>query len=442
MRAASPIVGPVHRGLHLPPTFRALRHRNFRLWFFGQGVSLIGTWMQTMAQQVLIYRLTDSAAALGIISFIGLIPLLPLALWGGSVADRAPKRTVLLITQTASLVQALLLAALTWTGAVQIWHVYAMAFLLGAVNAVDLPVRQAFTLEMVEGKEDLTNAIALNSTIFNLARALGPALAGLAVATTGEAMAFLINALTFIAVIISLVLMRDLPRPAHGRGNTSLARHMSEGIRFVFRQQSILVLISLVAVSAFLSMPYSTLMPVFADPVLADSARPVVGFLCSGAHSLLRCESPEALPLGMLLTMVGIGAMVGALLVASLPDNARRGRMLTIGNLSFPLMLVVFAVSRSFLASLSILFFVGVAFVWQNSLANTLLQFVTPDEVRGRVMSFYSLTFQGAMRVGGLQAGVTADGIGASLTVGIGAAASLVYGLFVAIRFPKVREMQ
>ena len=166
------------QGSRLPPTFRALRHRNYRLWFFGQGVSLIGTWMQTMAQQVLIYRLTGSAAALGVISAIGLIPLMPLALWGGSIADRAPKRTIILIAQTVMMIQAFVLAALAWTGAVQVWQVYALAFVLAAAQAVDLPARQAFTVEMVEGKEDLTNAIGLNSAMFNGARAHGSGAGG------------------------------------------------------------------------------------------------------------------------------------------------------------------------------------------------------------------------------------------------------------------------
>src|SRR5512140_3515857 len=189
-----------------PATFRALRHCNYRLWFFGQGTSLVGTWMQTMAQQVLVYRLTGSAAALVIVSFIGLIPLIPLSLWGGSISDRFSKKTVILWAQVVMLVQAFILSALTASGHIQIWHVYVMAFILGAATAVDLPARQSFTVEMVEGKEDLTNAIGLNSAIFNAARALGPALAGLVVAATGEAIAFFLNGLSFVAVIISLLM--------------------------------------------------------------------------------------------------------------------------------------------------------------------------------------------------------------------------------------------
>ena len=394
-----------------------------------------------MAQQVLVYRLTGSAAALGMINFIAVIPLVPLALWGGSLSDRAPKRTVILVAQIIMLIQALMLAALTWTGVVQVWHVYALALVLGAANAVDMPARQAFTVDMVEGKEDLTNAIGLNSAMFNGARALGPAMAGLAVAATGEGTAFLLNGLSFVAVIISLLLMRDLPDSSCPNKDAGLKSHMAEGVRYVMKQQVILVLISLIAVSAFLSMPYNTLMPVFANVVLQDSARPMITFVCGGERPWMHCQAPEALPLGILLTAVGVGAVAGALLVASLPESARRGRMLTIGNLAFPLVLLLFAASRSFVLSLVLMLLVGISFVWQNALANTLLQIVTPDELRGRVMSLWSLTFQGMMRVGGLQAGFVADWIGAPLSVGIGAAISLGFGLFVAVRFPKVRKM-
>jgi MFS family permease len=427
--------------LRLPATFRAFQHRNYSLWFVGQGISLVGTWMQTMAQQVLIYRLTGTATSLGIISFIGLVPLIPLSLWGGSITDRFPKRTIILITQTVMLVQAFLLAALTWSGTVQIWHVYIMAFILGAATAVDLPARQAFTVDMVEGKEDLTSAIGLNSAMFNAARAIGPALAGIVVATTGEAIAFFFNGLSFIAVIISLLMMRGLPKPIHQAQVESPIQHMTGGVRFIIQRQTILILISLIAVSAFLSMPYNTLLPVFAGDVLIHSALPTVVAFCGAISANAGCQAPEALPLGMLYSMLGIGAVIGALVVASLPSNARRGQLLTLGNLAFPLFLLLFAFSSEFLISLFLMLFIGFSFVWQNALANTLLQFVTPNELRGRVMGVYTMTFQTMFRLGGLQAGFVADWIGAPLSVGIGAALSLVYGIFVAIRYPKVRQL-
>jgi MFS family permease len=432
----------MQKSLHLPATFRAFSHPNYSLWFIGQGISLIGSWMQTMAQQVLVYRLTGSAASLGIISFIGLIPLIPLSLWGGSITDRFPKRTIILITQIVMMVQAFLLAILTWRGSVQIWQVYVLAFIMGAALAVDLPARQAFTVDLVEGKEDLTSAIGLNSAMFNGARAIGPALAGILVATTGEANAFFLNGLTFVAVIISLLLMRGLPKPkASNERDSSSIKHMVGGLQFILQRQTILILVSLIAVSAFLSMPYNTLLPVFASEVVAQSANPVVAALCNSNWLRLGCQAPEALPLGLLYSMVGIGAVIGALVVASLPTKARRGLLLTIGNLAFPLFLIMFAFSSYFYISLILMLCIGFSFVWQNALANTLLQFVTPDELRGRVMAVYSMTFQAMMRLGGLQAGFMADWLGAPMAVGIGAIISLLYGIFVAIRYPKVRQL-
>src|SRR4030043_852085 len=409
----------MHKSLRLPATFRALSHRNYLLWFIGQGISLIGTWMQTMAQQVRVYRLTGSATSLGIISFIGLIPLIPLSLWGGSITDRFPKRSIILITQSVMLVQAFLLAVLTRSGTVQIWHVYVLAFVLGAATAVDLPARRALTVDMVEGKEDLTSAIGLNSAMFNGARAIGPALAGILVATTGEATAFFLNGLTFIAVIISLLLMRGLPKPkSQIERDARPLKHMVGGLQFIFQRQTILILVSLIAVSAFLSMPYNTLLPVFASEVLKLSALPVVAALCNKNSFIMGCQAPEALPLGLLYSMIGVGAVIGALVVASLPTNARRGRLLTIGNLAFPLFLLLFAFSSHFFLSLILTLFIGFSFVWQNALANTLLQFVTPDELRGRVMGVYSMTFQPMFRLGGLQAGFVADWLGEPISVG------------------------
>lgn len=422
----------------LRTTFRALSHRNYQLWFFGQGISLIGTWMQSMAQQILVYRLTGSAISLGIVNFMTVLPLLPFSFWGGSLADRVSKRNILLITQTLMLAQAAILAALTWTGFVRVWHVYVMAFMLGILKAVDMPPRQSFVVEMVEGKEDLTSAIGLNSAIHNTARTLGPAIAGVVVATMGEAVAFFINSLSFLAVIASLLLMRNLPRTSLPKQQLpQVIAHTMEGIRYLFNQQVLLVLMSLVAVTSFLSRPYQTLLPVFADNMRTGSAQPVVAFLCN----LFTCREPEALPLGMLLSAVGIGAVIGAFLVASLPERARRGRLLTLGNLGLPVLLLAFVNSQVFLLSLFLMVFVGMGQVFQNALANTLLQITSPDQLRGRVMSQYSLVTQGMHQLGGLQAGIVADWIGAPLSVGIGAVMSLAYGIFVFFRYPRVRAM-
>lgn len=429
--------------LRLPNTFRALRHYNYRLWFVGQTVSLIGTWMQTMAQQVLVYRITNSAAALGIVNFVALIPIIPLSFVGGSIVDQFPKRTLIIITNLAMMAQAILFGFLAASPHVQIWHVYILSFLFGAINAIDLPARQAFTVDMVEGKDDLANAIGLNSAMFNSARAIGPALSGIVVAATGESNAFFLNAATFLAVIICLALMRNLPQSSKRReaGHTAIT-HMAQGMKFVVSNRTIAVLISLIAVSAFLSMPYSTLMPVFADKVLGASAGGLVGQICAPQTGLIHCESPEALTLGLLLTMVGIGAVISALVVASLDSSARRGWYLTLCNFVFPGLLLAFSISKSFIASLVVLFGVGFAFVMQNALANTLLQIISPDELRGRVMGFYTMTLQVTMRLGGLQAGYAADWFSAPVSVGVGAAVSLVYAAYVALKFPSVRALK
>ncbi len=398
--------------------------------------------MQNMAQQVLVYRLTGSAAALGMVNFIALIPLIPLSLLGGSITDRYSRRNIIILTQILMMLQAILLAGLVWTGVVEIWHVYVLSLVLGMVNAIDMPARQAFTVDLVEGKEDLTNAIGLNSAMFNMARAAGPAMAGLMVAATGEAMAFFLNGLTFLAVIFSLALMRKLPTVSRFvPGQAGLGQHVLEGFQFVRERRSIFFLISLIAVSAFLSMPYSTLMPVFAGEVLEKSAGPVVNYICRDGPLRLNCQAPEALPLGALLTTVGIGSLIGALVVASLPASAHRGRMLTIGNLAFPLLLILFSLSRSFLFSLGVLLFVGISFVWQNALANTLLQFASPDGLRGRIMSVYTMVFQSSMRLGGLQAGLIADWVSAPFSVALGAVISLIYSIYVTVRVPEVRNM-
>lgn len=396
-----------------------------------------------MAQQVLVYRLSGSAAALGMVNFLALIPLVPLSLWAGSFIDRHSKRKIIMTTQAIMMAQALILAVLSWLDLVQIWHVFILAFILGSVNAVDVPARQSFTVDMVEGKEDLTNAIGLNSTMFNMARALGPALAGLVVAATGEGTAFFINSLTFLAVMISLAMMRNLPQgsavPEQVKNGWS---HILEGLRFISRQRAIFFLVSLIAVSAFLSMPYTTLMPVFASDVLGKSAQPVIEYFCQSGPVRFECQAPEALPLGILLTMVGVGAVIGALVIASLPETANRARLLTAGNICFPLLLLVFAISRSFITSALMLLLVGMSFVMQNTLANTMLQIAAPDHMRGRVMSVYTMTTQGMMRMGGLQAGFVADFVSPQFSVGAGALISLSYGLFVALRVREVRDMK
>jgi MFS family permease len=422
-------------------TFHALRHRNYRLFFFGYAISLIGAWMQVVAQQWLIYRLTGSAAMLGTINFLALLPVGPLALLSGSMADRFSKRAILVLTQSMMMASALILAVLAGSGAVRIWHVVAMAMLLGAANALDGPARQAFMAEMVEGKEDLTSAIGLGSAIMNIARIAGPAVAGVIVATAGEAGAFFITGATFIPIIVGLLLMRLPDRPRELR-RPGIGPHLMEAVRYTWGQQSLMVLLSLVAMSAFLSMPYIMLLPVFAQDVLQASAQPLLQVVCARSYDLFTCQSPDALTYGLLMSAMGVGGIIGALLTASLPASAQRGRWLTLGNLSFPALLIGMALSRSLPVTLILLVGIGFSQILQNVLSNTLIQLAVPDELRARVMSFFTLTLLGTMRLGGVQAGVVGDSMGAQVAVGVGALLCLAYSVLVAYHYPAVREMR
>jgi MFS family permease len=429
----------VPKGYRGPKAFRALRHRNYRLFFFGQLVSIIGTWMQTTALPLLIIQLVPQKQQgiwLGIYGFLPLLPLIPLALIAGSLADRFSKRKILVLTQTTMMLQAFVLAALTAVGTIQMWQILLLAFVSGAAAAIDLPARQAFVVEMVGDQEDLGGAIALNSAIFNLGRAFGPVLAGLLIASLGFSAAFAVNGFSFLAVIAGLLLMHLPPALKHLH-QSKMSAHLKEGLSYVWHNPTLMILMSLVAVSAFLSMPFMTLMPIFASDQLASSAAPVVSAVCSW----MTCQTPQAVTYGLLLGMFGAGALIGALLAGAYSDRGR-GRMLTIGNLGFPLALLVFALSQSFWLSMLVLLGVGVLFILQNALANTLVQLASPDRLRGRVMSVYSLVFQGMQGAGRMQAGLTETVMGAPLSVAAGALVSLAYGIFVFFKWPEIRRMK
>jgi MFS family permease len=421
-----------------PKAFRALRHRNYRLFFFGQMVSIIGTWMQATALPLLIVKIAPQNPGLwlGINSFLPLVPLIPLALIAGSLADRYPKRTIIVLTQTVMMLQAFALAALTSSGAVQMWQILALTLIAGAATAIDVPARQAFVIEMVGDPDDLSSGIALNSAIFNLGRAIGPVLAGLLIAALDFGAAFLVNGLSFLAVIAGLLLMHLPPHPRHVK-QPKMGAHLKEGLSYIGHNTTLLVLMSLVAVSAFLSMPFITLMPIFAGKTLALSAQPVVETACS----VMTCQNPDAVIYGLMMGVFGAGALAGALVVGTYGDHSR-GKLLTIGNLLFPTTLLVFALSQSIWLTLAVLLGVGVTFVLQNALTNTLVQVTAPDALRGRVMSVYSMVFQGMMRAGGMQAGFMETMVGAPLAVASGAVLSLAYGLLVFFRWPQIRRMK
>lgn len=398
-------------------TFSALQHRNYRLYFFGQLVSLTGTWMQNVAQAWLVYYLTQSPLYLGIVSFAASLPILSLSLGAGVYIDRLPKRWLLVRTQSAAMILAFLLSADVFLGWVQPWHIVIFSFLLGTVNAFDGPGRQSFVVDMV-GKEDLPNAIALNSTIFNSARIFGPTIAGITLALVGAAWCFFLNGVSFIAVIIALLLM-VVQDKAVVEKTASVAQQAREGLTFIWHHQSVRTLLGMVAVSNLFAFGYSALMPAFAQDVLG--------------------QGPTGL--GLMSAAVGAGAIIGALLVATLGRIVRKGRMLTAGNLLFPAMVLLFSNSTSYFLSLFLLVLIGICFMIQNNMTNTLIQTSIPDELRGRVMSIFTLVFMGLFPIGSLLAGTVAEHFTIPLGAAFGGAIALAFGIFWFWRAPYVREL-
>jgi len=398
----------------LSATLRALRHRNFQLFFSGQLISLIGTWMQSVAQSWLVYRLTGSSLLLGSVGFASQIPVFLVAPLGGIVADRQNRQRVVICTQVASMLLACVLAALTLTGIVQVWHIFVLASLFGVVNAFDIPGRQSFLVDMV-GKEDLMNAIALNSSMFNGARIIGPAIAGILVARIGEGWCFFANAISYIAVITGLLMMRVRPR-SHRPSGSPLA-HIIEGFRFVRQTGPIRAILLLLGLVSLVAMPYTVLMPVFADKILHGGAR----------------------GLGILMGATGVGALLGALTLATRTGVRGLGRWVAFSCGGFGVSLVLFSLSRGFWLSAALLLPVGFSMMLQMSSSNTLIQAMVPDHLRGRVMSVYSMMFMGMAPFGALLGGALADRLGAPLTVSIGAVACIGGAALFGLHLPKIR---
>jgi MFS family permease len=399
----------------VPRFTRALRHRNYRLFFSGQLVSLVGTWMQTVAEAWLVYRLTGSAALLGVAGFASQIPVFLLATIGGTVADRANRHRILVITQTTSMVLPLILATLVFTGHVHVWHVFTLAATLGVVNAFDVPARQAFVIEMV-GKEDLVNAIALNSSIVNGARTIGPAVAGVLLAAVGEGWCFLINGLSYVAVITGLLLMKLPARDKQMHPPASLADTV-EGFRFVRRSPPVRDLLLLVGLVSFAGMSYSVLMPIFADSILHGGPK----------------------GLGLLMASAGFGSLCGALSIASRSSTRGLGRVVALSALTFGVGLMVFALSRAFWLSAALLFVVGMSMITQAASTNTLIQSMVPDALRGRVMAVYAMMFMGMSPIGALLQGALAERIGAPYTLVIGGFICVAGAIVFNIRLPALR---
>jgi MFS family permease len=390
--------------------FRALQHRNFQLFMGGQLVSLIGTWMQTTAQLWLVYKLTGSAALLGLFGFANGIPILVLASVGGYVGDHYNRWYGVIATQTVSMVLAFLLAGLTLTGLIREWEIILIAFLVGIVNAFDVPIRQSFFVEMV-GKEDLPNAIALNSSIFNGARVVGPAIAGLAIAWVGEGWCFMLNGISFLAVIGALLAMRVSRATPEPRKESALQAFL-EGFRYAMSDVPVRSALLLLSVLSMFGLQYSVFLPIFADGILHGGAR----------------------GMGFLMSASGVGAVLGALYFAGRTRYTGLAKWIAGTSILCGIGLVAFSQSRVFLLSAAVIFLVGLAATVQMAATNTIVQSRVPDELRGRVMAVYATMFMGVQPIGSLIAGGVAKKIGAPDTLTIFGALVLLGGLFFVYR--------
>lgn len=397
--------------------FSSLQVKTFRIYWFGMFVSLIGTWIQTVAQSWLVFQLTNSAFLLGLVGFLGSIPIFLLSLFGGVVADRINKKNILIFTQSAFMVLAFVLAILTHLKIITPSHIMFIAVLNGIVMAFDAPSRQAVVVELV-GKKHLFNAIALNSVSFNSSRIIGPALAGIMVASIGMAGCFYVNGISFLAVLAALFLIQinQVGRPE--KGNSKM-EDLKAGLRLIKNNRLILTLILMVGISSLFGVSYAILMPIFANDILRVGVK----------------------GLGVLMSSAGIGALIAALILARLGDFKYKGKLLIFSSIVFSLALVLFSLSKIYLLSLIALVFIGGASVMAMALINTLLQTMVSDEYRGRVMSAFMFTFAGMMPFGNLIAGVLSQAIGVSLTVMISGIICTIFFIGINIALPGIRRL-
>jgi len=401
----------------LKHTFRSLRYRNFRLFFGGQSISLVGTWIQRIAMPWLVYDLSHSVVLLGIVGFAGQIPTFLLASFAGVIIDRHNRYRILIATQILAMLQALVLAILVFTGAIQIWHILALSIMLGLINAFDSPTRQSFMIEMVDGKENLSNAIALNSSMVNGARLLGPSIAGILISITGEATCFLINGLSYFVVIFSLLQMQVKPKTI-ARKTTKVWSELKEGFRYTFGFKPIKYIISLLALVSLMGMPFSVLMPVFAKEVLHGDS-----------HTF-----------GFLMGASGLGALSGALYLASRKNAAGLEKLIPFSAVAFGSGLILLAVSRMFWLATTVMVLTGAGMMLVMASSNTVIQSVIDDSKRGRVMSFYAMAFMGTAPFGSLFAGSVAKIIGTPLTLAMGGVSCIIGAGFYLNKMPELQK--
>jgi MFS family permease len=400
-----------------PHITRALAHRNYRLFFGGQSVSLMGTWITRIATSWLVYRLTGSALLLGTVGFCGQIPTLILAPFAGVLVDRWDRHRMLVWTQALSALQSLALAVLALTGVITVPWVLVLQVAQGIINSFDTPARQSFVVQMVDDPADLPNAIALNSTMVNASRIIGPSIGGIIIAAVGEGWCFLIDAISYLAVIWSLVAMH-VPRTERVPRETTMLEELRAGVQYVTRFPPVRTALVLLGIVSAMGMPYTVLMPVVASRTLHG-----------GAHTL-----------GFLMTATGVGAVAGALYMASRRTVLGLGRVMVVATLAFGAGLVAFGLARSLWLALIVLIVIGAGFMTEMAATNTILQTIVEERLRGRVMAFYTMAFLGTAPIGSLLAGVVADRVGVSATIVGGGIVCIGGGLWLAARLPALRE--
>jgi MFS family permease len=398
--------------------FPALRSRNYRLFFAGQGISLIGTWMTQIATVWLVYHLTQSTFMLGIVGFTSQIPSFVLAPFGGAFVDRFPRHRILIGTQILAMVQSLALAALALSGVIQIWHVLALSLFQGIINAVDAPARQVFVFEMVEQREDLANAIAINSTMFNGARLIGPALGGLLISRVGEAYCFLIDGLSYIAVIMALLAMRLVPKDIPVMAGSHLQK-IKEGFVYAFSSPPIRSILLLSGLVSLMGMQYAVLVPVFADKILKGDAQ----------------------TLGFLLAASGIGAIFGGVYLATRRSVIGLGKFIVVSPSILGTGLIIFALSRYLPLSLFAMLMIGLGTILQISAGNIILQTIVDDDKRGRVMSLYTMSFLGMTPFGNLLGGTLGDRIGVTDTLIIAGIVCILGSIYFSRQLPTLQKI-
>ncbi len=398
--------------------FRALRHRNFCIFFYGQSISLVGTWMQQIALSWLVYQLTNSALLLGVVGFSGQIATFALAPFAGVIADRHHRHQLLLITQCAAMLQACVLAVLVLTGTITVWQIIALSLMSGMINAFDIPVRQSFTADMVNNHEDLSNAIALNSSMVNAARLIGPSVGGFLIATAGEGMCFLLNALSYIFVITSLLVMR-IPRKELGAKGKKVWHELKEGFHYTFGFMPIRRILLLLSVVSLTAGGVQILMPVFARDIFHGGSK----------------------MLGLLMGSSGLGALMGAMYLASRKSVLGLGKVIVVSCFLFGLGMIGFICSPSVWFSMVMLLLCGFGMIVQMAASNTILQSMVEENKRGRVMSFYTMAFMGMAPFGSLLAGSCAHQWGVATVFFVGGASVILAGTLFAIQLPRMRKL-